>query len=74
VHDKKSQSLTLYIKQIVSGFIFNSINVSKIFTLTYKKCARVVPQIFKKTTQFDNFSLELANRVEKFRERSANIN
>jgi hypothetical protein len=73
VYNKSKQSLSLYIKHTEIGYLYNGINVNKIFTLTYKKCVRVVPQIFKKTTKFENFSRELADRVGKYKERASNF-
>lgn len=69
VCDDKNKSITLYIKQIATGFLYNSHIVSKIFTLSYVKCPRIVPLLFDKKNEHLNFIDELKFSVKKYRQR-----
>ena len=68
VSDEKK--VTLYQKHTRVGNIYNSYDMNKIYVMTCHECPRVVPQVFKKSTLFDDFSNELKDSVRKFRERS----
>ena len=70
VSDEKEKIVSLYHKKTTIGLIYNSIQVDKIFELTCKECPKIVPQVFKKASLFDDFSSELSDRVLKYRERS----
>jgi len=69
VSDEKQCILTLYKKTTRKGYLYNSIYMDKIFTLSYKKCSKIVPQVFKKTSKHDNFKMELAEKVLSFKNR-----
>ncbi len=68
--NEKDNIVSLYLKKTIIGFVYNSIVVEKVFELTCKECQKIVPQVFKKSTLFDDFSSELSDRVSKYRERS----
>lgn len=69
IFDDKNKSVTLYIKQISTGFIYNSYSVNKIFTLSYVKCPRIVPLLFDKKDKHGNFLDELKFSVKRYRQR-----
>ena len=48
-------------------YFFTNYNIEKILSLSYTKCPKSVPIIFKKeNTKFENFQDELKNKVNKF--------
>lgn len=68
VADEEKRTLTLYEKCQPTG-LFYKCNVNRIFTLTCCECPRIVPQVFKKTNLYDDFSNELKESVRKYRNR-----
>lgn len=70
VSNEKERIITLYKRITYRGRIYNSTYVDKIFTLTCQECPKIVPQVFKKSTLFENFTDELTARVSTFRDRT----
>ena len=66
IEDNKNQTITLFMKKLSKGYLYNSSVVEQIFTLTSQKCGKVVPQLPKKMTLFESFSSELANKVSLY--------
>jgi len=70
VYDEKLHTVTLYERKTSTGYIYNSNCIEKIFELTYHKCPRSVPIVFKKENKFESFDRELKESVSKYRMRS----
>lgn len=66
IENEKEHNIILYQRKKIIGFVYNTIQINKLFSLTYKECPKIVPQVFKKTTEFDNFVNELTNRVATY--------
>lgn len=67
-----AENIVLYKKETIKGFIYNSVQINKIFILTSYVCPRIVPKIFKKPSLFDSFSDELKASVHSYRIRRIN--
>jgi hypothetical protein len=70
IADEKERIITLYKRITFRGRIYNSTYVEKLFTLTCQECPKIVPQVFKKTTLFENFTEELTAKVLTYRDRT----
>ena len=64
-----NKSITLYNKTLTTGYIYNSTYIERLFDLEIEKCPKVIPQIKKKTTHFEDFTTELKTNVEQFKNR-----
>lgn len=73
VSDEKANIVSLFKRTTSVGSLYNSVYVSKVFTLTCTECPRIVPKVFKQTTLFDNFTSELKQSVSAYRNRSDSL-
>lgn len=69
VYDAKTKTTTLVEKTTSLGYIYNSTIINNIFTLSYKLCKRVVPQLIKNVSLFDSFKIELSAKVGEYKDR-----
>ncbi|VBB17618.1 hypothetical protein YASMINEVIRUS_81 [Yasminevirus sp. GU-2018] len=70
IPNEKTRTFVVYKRTTSTGYVYNSTTVEKLFTLTCVECKRIVPQVFKKTTLFDDFSSELRTKVTDYRDRT----
>jgi hypothetical protein len=70
ISNEKTKVVTLYKRTTLVGYLYNTIEVKKIFTLSCIECPRVVPRVFTKPTLFDNFAEELSMSVANYRSRT----
>lgn len=73
VANEKDKIITLYKRVTYRGRIYDSTYVEKQFTLTCQECPKVVPQVFKKTSLFENFTEELTAKVSTYRNRTETL-
>ena len=70
VADEKNRSLTLYKKTTTAGYLYSYPTVQKVFMLNCSECPKVVPQVGKKNTLFEDFSQELISKVAEHAKRT----
>lgn len=70
LYDKNNNILSLFKKETHVGYIYNKIYVTKQYEITYKKCPRLVPRVFKKSDKFADFDTELKTRVNQYKNRN----
>jgi len=74
VCDEEKKILSLYKRETSVGNIYNSVYVTKTYTLTCTECPRIVPKVFKETTIFEDFTSELKKTVRSYRTRTDSLN
>jgi hypothetical protein len=70
IADENKRILTLYKKTTVSGYFYNYPSVQKVYEMCCRSCPKIVPNIVKKGILFDDFSMELKNKVAEFGRRT----
>lgn len=70
IGDEKNRIVTLYKRLTYAGRFYDSIYVNKVFTLTCQECSKIVPQVFKKSSLYEDFTEELTARVTTFKNRT----
>ena len=60
-----SKIIILHHKNTELGYIYNTINIKKIFKLSFEVCKRIVPLIEKETNEFITFEDELKQVIKK---------
>lgn len=68
--NEDTRVFVMYNKNTYPGYIMDTITVEKLFTLTCVECKRIVPQVFKKNTVFEDFTAELKTKVMDYRDRT----
>jgi len=62
-----NDTIKLYKKYVLTGYIYNSVIEEEVFELKYVKCPKIVPQVIApKKTLFEDFSSELKFKVSEF--------
>lgn len=69
-YDNKKRIITLYRKYTIKGYFYDGTHIDKIFTLKSVEGSKVVPQVLKTTSKFEDFSNELKATVQAYRDRS----
>jgi hypothetical protein len=65
-----TSGISVYKKRTNYGYIYNTSSIDLLFDLIYTKCSKVVPQVYKTTSLFDDFKSELADRVGQYKDRA----
>jgi hypothetical protein len=67
VTDELYDTLTLYKRETSTGTLWNSVYVSKIYSMRIVKCPKIVPKVFEKVDKHQSFIAELRTQVEKIK-------
>lgn len=65
-----NKNVILYKKTTQIGYIYSSSKIQKLYTFSYKKCIKVVPQVFETQSKYDHFVDELKLKVNEYKCRS----